>query len=93
MYYAVAKLAFEASGNSDQDRRELHSLIKKIEARFRICIRPSDAFYKDGSPEIAVALLEKTQNQINQVLSDVIAFCETSGFGRVEEEGVVVDSF
>jgi hypothetical protein len=93
MYYAVAKLAFEASDNQEQDRKQLHSLIKKIQARFHVCVRPSDAFYKDGSPEIALALLERTENQINQVLGEVISFCETSGFGRVEEDGVVLDSF
>lgn len=92
MYFAISKLIFE-NETSSHDQRELKSLIEKIRARFKITVRISEDFQKSGIPAIVLAALHPQQEALNQLLDNVVEFCELSGFGRIAEEKTILEDF
>jgi len=85
MFFAIAKFIFEDAG----DGRDLGALVKKIQARFPVCVRSLEA---DGVPlGFVVASLGTREHQLSQQLDEIAAFAEGSGFGRIRSEDVVLD--
>jgi hypothetical protein len=91
MHYAIVKASFSAGDKLEQDQRELQVLVKKIQTKFHVSVKSSNDFSKTGTPEIVVAVLERTDNLLRQKIDEILDFCEASGFGRVEDHEVVAD--
>lgn len=90
MHFAVMKLTFAATLDSERDRKELKALAEKLRARFKICCAPC-ASQEGDAASLAVTALAPTENQLSRMLDDIADFCETSGFGRIEGESTLLD--
>ena len=91
MYYGISQISFEGDERTRDDARLLSSLVDGLRKRFKICVRISPAFQKSGSLEIVVALLGVNEQDINQQLDAVTAYCEDFGLGRIAAEKALVD--
>ena len=88
MFFTVSKICFSAENKTPLIARDLHSLVEKIRARFRVCVTA----YPD-THEIAIAItsLALTEEALNKQIDQVIEFCESSGLGRVISESTLLD--
>lgn len=91
MYFAVAKFIFEHESLDGNDRKELYGLVEKIRSRFKVCVKPSSEFQKDGEPSLVIASLSGSATELNKELDAIADFCENSGFGRIETEVSFMD--
>jgi uncharacterized protein YlxP (DUF503 family) len=90
MYFAVMKLTFAATMDSEKDRKDLKALAEKLRARFKICCAPCGV-EEGGVASLAITALSGSENQLSHTLDEIAIFCETSGFGRIESESTLLD--
>ncbi len=88
MHFFVSKISFSVESPSQNLGRDLHSLVEKIRARFRVAVT---AFPSHAEVAIAITSLALTEEALNKQLDQIIEFCESSGFGRVASEASLID--
>ena len=88
MFFAVSKISF-AVESSSYTGRELHTLVEKIRARFRVCVM---AYSDTSDATIAITSLALSEEALNKQIDQIIELCESSGFGRVASEATLLDS-
>lgn len=81
MFFAVAKFVLDDQGQED---REIHALVKKIQARFPVCVKTHERGF-------VVATLGERETSVSKQLDEIAAFAESVGIGRVESEDVMLD--
>jgi uncharacterized protein YlxP (DUF503 family) len=85
MYVGLLKLDFCESPNSLIDAKTTHAMVERLRMRFKVCVR-SERREGDGYCRIIIASLADSEGKISQTFNKIAAFCESSGFGRVESE-------
>ncbi len=91
MFFAVTKFTFDIDTETSFDVKDLKSLTEKVRARFKVCARPCRENDDSGDVSFAVAALADTEEKLARTLDDIAAFCEESGFGRIEFEKTLMD--
>ena len=87
MFFAIAKFVFEES----LEGRELHAFVKKVQARFPVCVRSLREGEGEAGSSFVVATLGDKEQFVSQQLDEIAAFAEKSGFGRISSEDVLFD--
>lgn len=94
MYFVVAKLLFADDGKTSYDAKEMQALLEKIRQRFKISVK---SYHADKGSQTAdgilLAAVGQTSHQLEQLIDDIAEVCETTGFGRIEDEQVLIESF
>lgn len=93
MYFGLIKIEFDREDLTQHDRKEMHSLVEKLRNRFKACVKPSAEFQKTGEPSVCIATLGASEGELNREIEEILDFCDTSGFGRIAEESVIIDHF
>lgn len=91
MYFAVAKFVFEHEMLSGHERKELYGLVERIRSKFKVCVKPSQEFQREGEPSLVIASLSVSETELNKELDAIADFCENSGFGRIASEVSFMD--
>lgn len=88
MYVLVSKLEFSNEGLVG-DRRELKALMDRLRKKFKVQVQ---ALTPRGPCDgLVVSLLGYSDNKLSQTMDDIAAYCEYSGFGRVDCETTFLD--
>lgn len=91
MYIGVVKYIFEDSGVTDNDQRELASLVEKLRSRFKATIRIADDSRRNGEMAIIAVMLQPAESEVQREIDALALFCEQSGFARISGELIFLD--
>jgi hypothetical protein len=92
MYLGMKKLGFSPDDHANQDLKAAKALCQSIKARFKVIACVCSSMEHDGVTSIAFASFGKHEQELANFLDQISAFCESSGFGRIEESQSIVES-
>jgi hypothetical protein len=85
-------MSFEADGvDTRGDRRDLHSLIEKLQSRFKVMVAIDEAALGKGECTLVLTTLAPSHEELHHRLDAIGNFCEGSTLGRIIDECAVVD--
>ena len=73
------------------DKKDFYALVDKVRSKFKVCVKPSVEFQKEGEPSLVIASLNSSEAELHKELDHIADFCEDSGFGRIAAEVSFVD--
>ncbi len=96
MYFAIMKITFMIDDDlpgvaGPRSKQDLHALVEKLRARFRIAVLPGQLSGPGEPPVIAISSLAHSEESLARQLDSICEFCESSGFGRIDTERTLMD--
>lgn len=93
MYFCVVRMTFESESDSKlPDRKDMHSFLDKLRARFRIVAQANTNMEDDGVASFSYASLAISEESLTKQMDAISAFAEDQGFGRIADEAVLMDT-
>ena len=93
MFFLASNLVFDPTTTEHLDRKSINSLCKKLQNRFPVIAKTKSVPEADGVASIVVVAIGRRQDTLSQLVDDLEKFCEDSGFGRIESEQTMLESF
>ena len=91
MYFGVIKIEMDSETTNDYSYAHAASICERVCSKFKVLAKPYQQSSHESTLVVALALLDRSEEKLNQKVDSILAFLETSGLGRILEHKTLCD--
>jgi len=91
MFFGVVKVEIDSETTNDYSYAHATNISERICSKFKVLAKAYQQNSYESTLVLALTLLERSEEKLNQKIDSILAFVESSGLGRILEHHTLSD--
>jgi hypothetical protein len=91
MFFGIVKVAMDSETTNEYSFSHAASICERVSSKFKVLAKSYQQGSYDSTLVVAIALLDRSEEKLNQKIDTILAFLESSGLGRILEHKTLCD--
>lgn len=91
MFFGIVQIKLDSETTNEQSYGHAVNVCERLRSRMKVIAKPYEYNSDESNLSIVVALLEESEEKLNQKIDSIMDTIETSGLGRVFEHHLLSD--